>query len=172
MTPSLTEDCGQCAALCCLALAFDRGESFGIDKPAGTPCPNLRGHLCGIHDRLEDEGFSGCVRYSCSGAGQRVTQELFDGASWQDAPHLAAPMMDAFRGMRAIQERLALLSAAGSLDLSSEDRGRAEGFIGRLGPGAIDRAMVTEFPGSPLEREIDAFVTSLARYVTRPPQRP
>ncbi|GGE24499.1 hypothetical protein GCM10011360_11170 [Primorskyibacter flagellatus] len=166
MIPSLSEDCGQCAALCCLALAFDRGNSFGIDKPAGVPCPNLSGHACSIHDRLESEGFSGCVRYSCTGAGQRVVQELFAGRSWQDDPALTAPMMEAFRGMREIQERLAQLSAAQGLALSEEDAAEAEALIGALVPRAVTTESVIAFPGSPLSARIDGFVRSLRRYVT------
>jgi hypothetical protein len=164
--PSLSEDCGRCAALCCLALAFDRGESFGIDKPAGVPCPKLSGHVCSIHDRLESEGFSGCVRYSCTGAGQRVVQELFAGRSWQADATLTRPRMDAFRGMREIQERLAQLSAAQSLDLSEEDAAEAEALIAPLLPGAITTESVIAFPGSRLSRRIDGFVRSLRRYVT------
>lgn len=166
MIPSLTEDCSRCAALCCVALAFDRGESFAIDKPAGTPCPKLDGHLCSAHATLEEDGFSGCVRYSCTGAGQRVVQELFSGQSWQDDAALLRPMMDAFRGMRAMQERLALLEATKSFDLDAADRTRARTLVAQLLPEAVTRDSVIDFPGSPLEREIDGFIRGLARYVT------
>lgn len=167
MIPALVEDCGRCAALCCVSLAFDRGESFAIDKPAGLPCPNLEGHGCGIHDRLEAEGFAGCVRYSCAGAGQRVVQELFGGRSWQDDPRLLAPMMEAFRGMRQIQERLVLLVTARTLDLSEVDRARLDAFVAGLCPEALDEATVRDFPGSRPAERIDGFIRSLARYVTR-----
>jgi hypothetical protein len=168
MTVSLTEDCASCAALCCLALAFDRGESFAIDKPAGVPCPNLSpvGHGCSIHDRLHREGFSGCVRYSCTGAGQRVVQELFAGRSWRDDPALVAPMMQAFRGMRAMQERLVILTAAKNLKLSEVDAARCEALMSQLMPGEIDRQEVADFPGSALQSEIDTFVSGLRSYVT------
>lgn len=167
MIPSLTEDCASCAALCCLALAFDRGESFAIDKPAGTPCPNLSRHDCGIHDRLEAEGFAGCVRYTCTGAGQRVVQELFAGQSWQDDPGLLVPMMEAFRGMRAIQERLAQLSAARGLPLAEEDRDALDTFVERFAIGAIGQDMARDYPGSDLDHQIDRFIKSLSRYITR-----
>ncbi|WP_375172930.1 hypothetical protein [Pseudooceanicola sp.] len=167
MRPAVTEDCANCAALCCVALAFDAGESFAIDKPAGTPCPNLAGHACSIHDRLDVQGFSGCVRYSCAGAGQRVTQELFDGVSWRDDPTLLSPMMEAFRGMRAIQDRLVLLLAAEKLSLSPEDQARAEGLMDGLGPEHVTRQIASDFPGSALETEIDGFIRSLSRYVRR-----
>ncbi|SPF80751.1 hypothetical protein [Pseudoprimorskyibacter insulae] len=103
-------DCANCAALCCIGLAIDKGTRFAIDKPAGVPCPNLDGHLCRIHADLDARGFGGCTAYDCQGAGQRVTQELFDGADWQDDPRLIAPMMDAFRDLRTLHQMLALLA--------------------------------------------------------------
>lgn len=165
MIPSLTEDCGQCAALCCLALAFDKGEDFAIDKPAGTPCPHLARHACSIHARLEDEGFPGCIRYSCTGAGQRVVQEIFGGQSWQDDPALTRPMIDVFRGMREVQERLAQLSAARALSLDEADRAECDRLVTGLLPDHIGRAAVENFPGSAQQDEIDRFVKSLRRYV-------
>ncbi|EAQ03596.1 hypothetical protein OB2597_03212 [Pseudooceanicola batsensis HTCC2597] len=167
MIPSLEEDCSRCAALCCLSLAFDRGEDFAFDKPAGTPCPNLRGHACGIHDRLRPEGFAGCVRYSCGGAGQRVVQEIFAGQSWRDDPALVAPMMEAFRGMRAVQDCLALLSAAAGLPLEHRDRETLDQLTATLMPEALDFDAVRFFPGSDREAEIGSFVKSLRRYVRR-----
>jgi len=107
----LAGDCHRCAALCCVALAFDRSSSFAFDKAAGVPCRNLRGIECAIHDALEASGCSGCARYDCAGAGQRVCEEVFGGRSWRDDPSLLAPMMDAFRVMREVQELRVLLRA-------------------------------------------------------------
>lgn len=163
--PALAPDCDACAALCCVGLAFDRGEDFAIDKPAGTPCPNLAGHACAIHDRLSRHGFPGCVRYSCHGAGQRVVQEVFGGASWRDDPRLTAPMMAAFRDMRDVQDRLGLLAAAGALPLSAADAARRDGLERRLWPGALDAATLKGFATGPLAGEIDGFIASLRRYV-------
>ena len=168
MIPSLHEDCGQCAALCCLALSIDKGEHFAIDKPAGKPCPNLDGHACSIHQKLRPMGFSGCTIYSCGGAGQRVTQELFAGQSWRDDPALIVPMMEAFRGMRAIQDRLAILVAARErFPLDVADTEQVDTMIGWLLPDAVDFDWVRFFPGSVEEGEIDLFLPSLRRYVTR-----
>ena len=168
MIPSLKEDCSQCAALCCLALSIDRSEHFAIDKPAGVPCPNLDGHHCKIHRWLRVEGFSGCTVYSCGGAGQRVTQELFAGQSWRDDPALTVPMMEAFRGMRAIQDRLAILMAAQeNLPLDAQDQATVSEMIGWLLPDAVDFDVVRFFPGSVREGEIDLFLPGLRRYVQR-----
>eukprot|EP00903_Cladosiphon_okamuranus_P018540 g17063.t1 len=135
-----------------LGLAFERrytGEHFAIDKPAGVPCPNLDGHHCKIHRWLRVEGFSGCTVYSCGGAGQRVTQELFAGQSWRDDPALTVPMMEAFRGMRAIQDRLAILMAAQqNLPLDAQDQATVSEMIGWLLPDAVDFDVVRFFPGS------------------------
>jgi hypothetical protein len=166
--PALSADCSACAALCCLALALDRGESFAIDKPAGTPCPNLAGHACAIHADLAKKGFPGCTRYSCHGAGQRVVQEVFAGRSWQDDPALTGPMIAAFGDMRAVQSRLELLVAAEALPLAKGDAARRDALERALWPGALDTARLDGFATSPLSREIDTFVASLRRYVPAP----
>ncbi|MGG7567218.1 hypothetical protein ACQ5SO_13780 [Rhodovulum sp. DZ06] len=159
---SLVPDCSACAALCCVALAFDKGERFGFDKPAGTPCPNLSRHLCSIHERLEHEGFSGCAAYGCGGAGQRVVQELFAGTSWRDDPALLAPMIDAFAGMRAVQARVELLVAAARLPLLEAEEAARRHALAALAPGALPG--VDGFGVSDLAREIDGFIRSLRHH--------
>ncbi|MEU4238062.1 pentapeptide repeat-containing protein [Actinoplanes sp. NPDC026619] len=72
----LEADCAKCAGLCCIVPAFAKSSDFAINKPAGKACPNLLGdHRCGIHERLDQKGFHGCVVFDCFGAGQRITQE-------------------------------------------------------------------------------------------------
>ena len=76
----LRADCARCAALCCVGPALVASADFAIDKPAGTPCPNLRpDHRCGIHDHLRERGFPGCTVFDCFGAGQHVVQVTFGG---------------------------------------------------------------------------------------------
>ncbi|WP_377505453.1 hypothetical protein [Octadecabacter sp. R77987] len=117
-TVDLTEDCSRCAALCCAALPFDKGAQFAIDKPAAAPCPNLSANArCTIHAGLADAGFGGCVAFTCHGAGQRVTQEVFNGQSWQDEPSLAAPMFSAFQDALRVHNLLILLDEAAKLPL-------------------------------------------------------
>ena len=100
---SLRGDCSRCIGLCCVALAFDRGGAFAFDKPAGTACPHLDGdYRCAIHDSLERQGFGGCARYDCRGAGQLVTS-MFAGLSWHDSPAVARQMFRAFAKLREIQ---------------------------------------------------------------------
>ena len=110
---AMRPDCGACAGLCCVALPFARSADFALDKPAGMPCVHLGGDdRCGIHARLRSEGFAGCTVFDCLGAGQRVTQETFGGASWRDGPATAAPMFEAFATMRVLHELLWYLSEA------------------------------------------------------------
>jgi len=120
---NLRADCARCAALCCVALAFDRSPLFALDKAAGEPCPNLEScGRCRIHAARERLGFSGCVRYDCLGAGQRVTAEVFGGRSWTRDRALLPRMLRAFEAMRLVHELLQLLGEAGKLALPARDR--------------------------------------------------
>jgi hypothetical protein len=163
----LRADCSRCAALCCVALAFDKGESFDIDKAADVPCPNLgaRG-FCTIHDKLKDFGFAGCARYDCNGAGQRVTQELFGGRSWQEDPKLLAPMSAALRVMARVHGAIVLVREATKLRLEPADHERLETFARVLEPkeGWTRESLVTFDRGETI-RDLKVFLSSLKRYV-------
>jgi hypothetical protein len=117
----LAADCARCAALCCVGPAFAASADFAIDKPAGTPCPNLREDFrCGIHARLRESGFRGCTVYDCFGAGQRVTAatRLRDGTAdgtptdWRRTPGAAPAMFAALTTTRVLHELLWYLRAA------------------------------------------------------------
>ena len=113
MSTHLRADCSRCFGLCCVAPAFAVSADFAIDKPAGRPCPNLRDTFrCGIHDRLRQNGFSGCSVYDCFGAGQQVSQVTFGGRDWRSAPQTARSMFDAFTVMRSLHELLWYLADA------------------------------------------------------------
>ncbi|TDD66428.1 pentapeptide repeat-containing protein [Jiangella aurantiaca] len=109
----LRADCDRCAALCCVGPALTRSADFAIDKPAGEPCPNLRDDFrCGIHASLRSRGFPGCTVYDCFGAGQRVVQVTFGGATWRSSPELREEMLAAFAVLRPVHELLWHLEAA------------------------------------------------------------
>jgi uncharacterized protein YjbI with pentapeptide repeats len=113
----LRGDCARCAGLCCVAPAFAASADFAIDKPPGSPCPNLgAGFRCGIHDRLRQRGFPGCVVYDCFGAGQKVTQVTFGGRDWRGTPEISAGMFRAFGVMRHLHEMLWYLTEAATLE--------------------------------------------------------
>jgi hypothetical protein len=134
-TVSLRPDCASCAALCCVGLAFDRSALFGFDKPAGEPCRNLEpSGGCRIHSELERRGFGGCAAFDCHGAGQYVTQQMFDGRSWRDDPSLLAPMMAAFGAIREAHELLSMLQEARRLPLPQSSRDTLAAMEQRLAP--------------------------------------
>ncbi|MCZ2815919.1 pentapeptide repeat-containing protein [Modestobacter sp. VKM Ac-2984] len=112
----LTADCGRCTGLCCVAPAFAASADFAIDKPAGTPCPNLQpDSRCGVHDQLRDRGFPGCVVFDCFGAGQRVTQDVFGGADWRTDASTRTAVFAVFPVMRQLTELLWHLTEARTL---------------------------------------------------------
>src|SRR6188768_3666781 len=87
----LKADCSRCFGLCCVAPAFAASADFAIDKPAGSPCPNLQADFrCGIHAELRERGFPGCEVFDCFGAGQQLTQVTFGGRTWREDRALAA----------------------------------------------------------------------------------
>jgi hypothetical protein len=107
----LRADCARCSGLCCVALPFARSADFAIDKPAGTPCPNLRDDFgCGIHASLRERGFPGCVAFDCFGAGQRVTQQVFGGTTWRTRD--ASAVFAVFDTVRLLHELLWYLGEA------------------------------------------------------------
>jgi hypothetical protein len=166
--PSLEAECSQCAALCCVALAFDNSDQFAIDKPAGEPCRNLLPEgRCSIHASLESDGFRGCAAYTCLGAGQRVTQDLFGGLSWQQDRRLLAPMMDAFRTMRKVHELLLLLREAARLPLSAADRSALRRLQLRLTPEeGWTRHSLAAFETARTEDEFMEFLGTLKVYAS------
>ncbi|MGW4729383.1 pentapeptide repeat-containing protein [Streptomyces shenzhenensis] len=114
---ALRGDCARCFGLCCVALAFAASADFALDKPAGRPCPNLRGdHRCGIHTELRSKGFAGCTVYDCFGAGQKVSQVTFGGRDWRSGPaEHARSMAEVFPVVRHLHVLLRYLTEA--LDL-------------------------------------------------------
>jgi uncharacterized protein YjbI with pentapeptide repeats len=116
----LRGDCGNCFGLCCVALPFTASADFAVDKPAGKPCRNLRAdHRCGIHERLRQQGFTGCTVYDCFGAGQKVSQVTFGGQDWRtgSAEH-ARRMFDVFPVVRQLHELLCYLTEALTLPVA------------------------------------------------------
>lgn len=158
----LSPRCEDCVALCCVMLPFDAGPEFAFDKPGGLPCRHLRGHDCGIHAALEDQGFSGCVRYDCLGAGQRVTQEVFQGKSWRSQPELALPMEAAFRAMRRLHEDHALLVSAAKLPLTEAEEAQRLALLAEVDIEAPQtEASLAAYEAGPLPRKLRGFVADL-----------
>jgi hypothetical protein len=155
--PDLRADCARCAALCCVALAFDRSPFFAFDKPAGQPCRHLgvRGS-CRIHAERGAQGMGGCVAYDCLGAGQRATQALFDGRTWLEEPALRAPMAEAFLILAHAHRLLELLGAAKGLSLSGREQVRRDDLEAAIAGAGADAAAVSRLDG-----ETRAFLRGL-----------
>ncbi|UWQ34993.1 hypothetical protein K3555_09120 [Leisingera sp. M527] len=137
-----------------MAYPFEEHEDFGLLKAADIPCPNLAPDFrCNIHNDLAKCGFGGCVAYSCAGAGQRVTQVLFDGETWQDDPDLLTHMTYALRVLRPIHEALLVLQEATALPLPKDLQDRCE---------ELTRALCPEAPSSVWDFEEDAVQEALA----------
>lgn len=138
---SLRPDCSNCFALCCTAFGFARSADFAIDKPAATPCPNLEQDFsCTIHDRLRPRGFRGCTVFDCFGAGQAVSQQLFAGISWRDAPDSRQDMFAAFKVMRQLHEMLWHLAEAQEKTFDADTAREAKelrAVIGDLASGPL-----------------------------------
>lgn len=164
MNPELfQDDCSHCAALCCVALAFDKSHLFAFDKSAGKPCSHLKQDTrCGIHDKRATSGFTGCIRYSCFGAGQRVVQECFDGKTWQSNATLTKPMMHAFQQARRIHELLLFLVEAHKLPLRREQHTQANELTMFLTPeGAMTESWLATVSNSKIEMQVYQFLGTL-----------
>ena len=118
----LVADCSRCAALCCVIPTFTRSSDFAIDKPAGTPCPNLLSTLrCGIHTELRPRGFPGCTVYDCFGAGQYVTEVTFGGHDWRTSPDVAEQMAEVFAVVRILHELMRYAAEAAAFVVPPRD---------------------------------------------------
>ncbi|MCF3594114.1 hypothetical protein LZG00_08885 [Rhodobacteraceae bacterium LMO-12] len=153
-----------------MALAFDKGAAFAIDKPAAVPCPNLARHSCTIHDTLSDKGFAGCVAYECTGAGQR-TVALYHGQSWQDDPALLGPQIESFAHLRILHGRIELLLAAAILPLPPAIKARRASLLARLCPDEMTPRIAHALATGPIPSEVDRFLKTLARYTPVNPPR-
>ncbi len=164
--PDLEADCSRCAALCCVAYPFEEHEDFGLTKDTDAVCPNLGGDFrCTIHSDLIPRGFRGCVAYSCAGAGQRVTQELFDGETWRDDPDLLTHMTHALRAVRPIHEALLILREAGALPLPPDLEGERRAIVTALCPE--DASSIWDFEEPEVQEALAAlpdFAAKLAPF--------
>lgn len=77
-------------------------------------------HLCSVHDKLMDKGFKGCISYECFGAGQHVSQTIYEGRSWREDQERAKEMFAVFPVVQQLHEMLWYLQQALSLKESRE----------------------------------------------------
>ena len=161
--PTLTPDCTRCAALCCVLLAYDASRAFAEDKPACAPCRHLsEQNLCRIHANLPGHGFAGCAAYTCHGAGQRITSQVFSGRSWRDDPALMPAMDLAFRALRRLHEAAFLLQQAATLPLTpDQDRQRLALLAALTLDRDWDEASLATAEQGPALRAVQPFLATL-----------
>lgn len=164
--PDLSANCESCAALCCVVFAFDKSDSFGIDKAACEVCPNLdESDRCRIFDDRLEMGFGGCIAYDCHGAGQRVTREVFNGRHWREDPALKERMGAALSVMRRVHELLLLLRSTKSFVLSAEESKTLRGLEDVLNPDRMwTEKTLQAFPILKVSTEVFAFLRSLKHH--------
>lgn len=113
MNDYLKSDCKNCFGLCCVALPYAKSADFPFDKDDGEPCRNLASdNGCGIHEELREKGFRGCVSYECFGAGQHVSQTLYEGHDWRNNAPRSKEMFTVFPIVQQLHEMLWYLSQA------------------------------------------------------------
>ncbi|WP_016992061.1 pentapeptide repeat-containing protein [Lysinibacillus boronitolerans] len=124
---SLQADCQNCFGLCCTALNIVASSDFAINKPAGSPCPNLRdNYSCHIHSQLRETGFKGCTVFDCLGAGQQVSQVTFQGQDWRQSREHADKMFRVFPIMEQLYEMIAYVAEALSYQVDHELSGQLQ----------------------------------------------
>lgn len=132
---SLKADCAACSGLCCVSPGFDAGDDFAFDKRALAPCRHLgTDNLCRIHETLTDQGFPGCAKFDCKGAGQYVTQQIFPRKRWRKDRETLEAVSEAYRRMRAICDVAELLHLSASLPLSAAQEAARQAMLDRLLP--------------------------------------
>lgn len=114
---NFSADCEKCFGLCCVALPYAKSADFAFNKDGGTPCQNLQAdYRCGIHKNLRNNGLRGCTVYDCFGAGQKISQVMYNGKSWRDNPAIAEEIFNVFPIMQQLYEMLYYLNEALSLE--------------------------------------------------------
>lgn len=114
-------DCSKCSGLCCTALFFSKLDGFPEDKVAGKPCVNLQTDFrCKIHNELTKRKLKGCLNYDCFGAGQKVTQTIYNNSNWCTEPAKSQEMFKVFLIVFQLHQILYFLEEAKTIILVRE----------------------------------------------------
>jgi len=120
-------------------LPYAAVSGFGADKPGGTPCGHLTAQdRCGIHDRLREDGWTGCTVFECFGAGQQTTGVTYAGRSWRDAGTDRGEMAAVFSVLRLLHEMLWHLQEAALRSPTPALRERYDELVALAGHPAED----------------------------------
>jgi hypothetical protein len=105
--------------------------------------------------------------YDCWGAGQRITQELFAGVSWQREPAMRSALFEAFRRLKRVHELRLLLHEAERLPLPPERIRERARFLALLEPpSGLSRQSLAALALPELETAIHAWLRGLSRELT------
>ena len=88
--------------------------------------------MCTIYADRERMGFGGCIAFECFGAGQFVTQHVFNGQDWRGEPSVRQAMVDSFLRFRPAFDLLYLARRFEALDTGPGDAHSAAGIIQML----------------------------------------
>ncbi|MFD4868899.1 pentapeptide repeat-containing protein [Streptomyces sp. NPDC058412] len=165
--PLLEADCANCFALCCVALPFAKSNDFAVNKPAGTPCKNLRQDFrCGIHTQLRDTGFPGCTVFDCFGAGQQVSQVTFGGRDWRAHPETRGEMFEVFPVMRQLHELLFYVAEALTLPDAAPLHAELRRLLAQTEQWTrADAEALTALDITPLRQEINTLLLETSELV-------
>ncbi len=93
--------------------AFYAAQGFAFNKAAHSACRYVTlENRCASHTELASRGFPGCVAFDCYGAGQRVTQELFNGMTWRTSGETQVQIFSAYTCCLALHRLMAMLMLA------------------------------------------------------------
>ncbi len=165
--PDLAADCSSCAALCCVSFAFLQDQGFAYDKPANQPCRHLeKTSRCAIHADRPKRGMAPCEIYDCHGAGQYVTQTLYQGASLSGQPKAFEEMSEVFRALAPIHAQLALLLAAKKLDLPQDLSDDLDALIALHAPAdGWSKSALLAAPGAALKAQHKSLLAKIKAHL-------
>lgn len=152
----LSIDCEKCCGLCCVALYFSKSDGFPTDKAAGKPCVNLMSDFrCSIHSKLIECKMKGCLAYDCFGAGQMVTQSIYNCSDWKSMPEISEQMYKVFLIVWQLHQMLWYLIEASSLVSNSDIKNDIDALI-------TENENVTKLsPDEILNFDIDKYKTKI-----------
>lgn len=149
---TLSIDCKKCSGLCCVALYFAKTDGFPNNKEAGKPCENLmQDFRCTIHAELADSKLKGCLAYDCFGAGQKVTQHIYEGKNWKTSPEHAKQVFRVFLIVGQLHQMCWYLLEASQLMATKKLSGEIDKLI------AQNEHMTQNTPEQILDLNIDEY---------------
>lgn len=112
----MSSDCENCSGLCCVALCYRKSDGFPGNKPVGRPCEYLTPDFkCRIHNKLSDMNMKGCLNYECLGAGQKVSNIIFNRQNWAGNPEISKVIFEVFIKVLQLHQILWYLIQAASI---------------------------------------------------------